>query len=126
LKPLAFPLLADENIHPDVIKGLAAQGTNIRSVAIEGLSGADDLEVLRHAHATGRVVVTHDSDFGTLAVRDGVPFIGIIHVRPGHIVPGHTIATLAAIATIDLDVKVPFIIVAERRDGNVRVRLRQL
>ncbi len=81
--PLAFPLLADENIHPDVVAGLRAQGKNITTVGEERLIGRSDLEVLRHAHSGGRVVVTHDGDFGTLAVLRGEPFTGVIYLRRG-------------------------------------------
>ena len=35
MKPLDFPLLADENIHPDVISYLRQQECDVRSVVID-------------------------------------------------------------------------------------------
>jgi predicted nuclease of predicted toxin-antitoxin system len=87
MKALDFPLLADENIHPDVVRELSRQGKDVRSVVASGLTGRPDAEILRHAHAEGRVVLTHDSDFGTIIYRSGQPFTGIIYLRPGHISP---------------------------------------
>ncbi|NOY91621.1 MAG: hypothetical protein GXP55_10510 [Deltaproteobacteria bacterium] len=67
MNPLEFPLLADENIHPEVVRALAALGKNVVSVLDEGLGGHSDRDVLAKAIETGRVVLTHDSDFGALA-----------------------------------------------------------
>jgi len=124
MKPLDFPLLADENIHPGVIEALRAAGGDLRSILTEGLAGKEDREILRHAHARGCVVLTHDSDFGTLAIREGEPYTGIIYVRPGHIAPKFVLEILEAVRTIPVDSNPPFVIVAERREQHVRVRVR--
>jgi predicted nuclease of predicted toxin-antitoxin system len=79
LKPLDFPLLSDENIHPDVVSALIAQGRDVRTVRDEELLGHGGLEIIRRAHASGRAVLTHDADFGMLAVQAGEPFTGIIY-----------------------------------------------
>jgi predicted nuclease of predicted toxin-antitoxin system len=126
VNPLAFPLLADENIHPDVIAFLRQQGYDIQSVVEEGLVGQSDLDVLQSAHRQGRVVLTHDSDFGTLVVAREEPFSGIIYLRPGHIRPTFTIQTLETLAAQSLDVMTPFIVVAERREDSVQVRVRRM
>ena len=126
MKPLDFPLLADENIHPDVISYLRQQECDVRSIVEEGRFGSSDRSVLRKAYAEGRVVLTHDSDFGTLVITQDEPFIGIIYLRPGHIRAEFTVQTLRAIDAQPLDVQPPFIIVAEQRDGTVRIRTRQL
>jgi predicted nuclease of predicted toxin-antitoxin system len=123
MKPLDWPLLADENIHADVVSGLVARGKDVRSIR-ERAFGLDDREVLRMAHAEGRVVLTHDADFGTLAVRDGEPHTGIVYLRPGHIAPTFVLEMLAAIETADLNVHGGFILVAERKADQVRIRLR--
>jgi predicted nuclease of predicted toxin-antitoxin system len=72
VKPSALPLLADENVHPEVVTSLRAQGRGVVTVVELGLIGAADIIVLRRAHADGRVVLTHDADFGALAVHAGV------------------------------------------------------
>lgn len=125
MNPLAFPLLADENIHPEVIAFLSEQGCDVRSIAEQGAFGQSDLAILRAAHVDGRVVLTHDGDFGMLAVAQGVPFTGVVYLRPGHIRAEFTIQTVETLAAQPLDVRPPFIVVAEQRAQIVHVRIRQ-
>ena len=126
MNPLSFLLLADENIHPAVVHFLRQQRYDVWSVVGQGLIGQGDEEVLRAGYDNGRVVLTHDSDFGTLAVAQNRPIVGIIYLRPGHIQPEFTIGTLETIARQSLDVSPPFIIVAERKGQTVRIRVREL
>lgn len=124
MKPLDLPLLTDENIHPGVVDGLRSRGKDVRTVEDEQLRGSDDLTILRRAHSSGRVVVTHDSDFGRLAVQAGEPYTGIIFLRPGHISPDFVLGALAALEAASITVTTPFIAVVERKDDQVRVRVR--
>ena len=124
MRPLDFPLLADENIHPEVIRSLIQEGNDVTSVIEEGLVGQADTVILRRAHAQHRAVVTHDGDFGTLATRRGEPFTGIIYLRPGHISAAFVLGILKAIASTTTEVEPPFIVVAERRGEMVKVRIR--
>ena len=124
MKPLELPLLADENIHPRVVQALREQGKDVSTVLEVGLSGRPDTEVLEKARGDGRVVVTHDGDFGRLAVSAGQGHAGIVYLRPGHIDPTMVLQSLDAIErTIDA-VDPGFIIVAEHRAATVRIRLR--
>jgi predicted nuclease of predicted toxin-antitoxin system len=118
--------LADENIHPEVIEFLRSRQVEITTVAEAGLQSAGDQEILRTAFESGRVVLTQDRDFGTLALAAGQPVIGIIYLRPGHMLPAFTIGTLEAIFGSALDPRPPFLLVASRRADTVRLRLRQL
>ena len=124
MKPLAFPLLADENIHGDVVKALIAEGRDVLSVCALGLVSRPDVEIIRRAHADGRVVLSHDSDFGKLVIQDGEPFTGIVYLRPGHISAQFVLEILTAIDKAALDVTPPFLLVAERKMDTVRIRLR--
>lgn len=126
MRPLEYPLLLDENIHPAVASGLVALGCDVVTVASRDAAGATDEEVLAIANAEGRVVVTHDSDFGTLTVRGGRDVVGIIYLRPGHINPGIVLQMLAVVNEVDAVAEPPFIVVAERKEREVRVRLRQI
>ena len=72
--PLDFPLLTDENIAPDVVAGLRARGLDLRTAWDEQLIGRPDVEILEHASAHGRVVLTHDLAFGRSAMRVGTSF----------------------------------------------------
>lgn len=126
MRVLDFPLLADENLHPGVVKGLRTRGRDIRTVHDEGLQGGEDLAILRRASHQGRVVLTHDGDFGILAIRGGAPVVGIIYLRPGHISPMVTLEMLDAVNTELAEVKPPFLAVAQRARRTIRVRIRQL
>jgi predicted nuclease of predicted toxin-antitoxin system len=124
MKPLDFPLLTDENIHPEVIRSLIQEGKDVTSVLREGLAGQADVHILRQAHAQHRAVLTHDGDFGTLAIGRGEPFTGIIYLRPGHISATFVLETLKAIASTTTEVEPPFIVVAERKGEMVKIRIR--
>jgi predicted nuclease of predicted toxin-antitoxin system len=124
MSPLDFDLLADENIHPDVVTFLRERGNDIQTAVDEGLGGQSDAVLLRHAHEAGRVILTHDSDFGTLVITQGEPFAGIIYLRPGHIRAEFTIETLKTLANSSIDVQPPFIIVAKRTGQTVQIRAR--
>jgi predicted nuclease of predicted toxin-antitoxin system len=124
MRPLDFPLLADENIRGEVVEALAASGKTATTVRAEGLAGRPDHEILSYAHARLWVVLTHDSDFGFLAIRKGLPYTGIIYLRPGHISPAYVLETLAALEKLPLDVVPPFLVVAHRRERVVRVKIR--
>lgn len=125
MNPLDLPLLADENIHPEVVAYLRHERVDITSIAEQGRFGLPDSRVLRQASKAGRVVLTHDSDFGGLVLM-GAEFTGILYLRPGHIRPEFTIQTLKAIREQEFDVRPPFIVVAERSGDRVKIRVRQL
>ena len=126
MKPLQFPLLLDENIHPAVARLLSERGCAVTTASEAGLLGAPDVAVLAFALDHGQVVVTHDSDFGTLAVRTGRALIGVVYLRPGHIDPHVVLGMLDAVDAVDVEPAPPFIVVAVRKDGGVRVRVREL
>lgn len=55
-----------------MIRALRDRGHDVLSVK-ESLRGTSDQQILAHAQAGQRVVVTHDKDFGELAFRCGLP-----------------------------------------------------
>ena len=126
MKALDAPLLADENIQGEVVAVLRKRGLDVVTVDEMGLRGQDDQAVIAAAFATGRVVLTHDADFGMLAILRGSPVIGILYLRHGHIRPSYVLGMLDTLASADIDVDPPFIVVVQRRDDDVRVRFRTL
>jgi len=118
--------LTDENIHADVVAFLRGEGCDVLDVKESGLVGLDDLPLIQRAFAEQRVVLTHDSDFGKLAVAVGEPMIGIVYLRPGHILGAYTVDTIRTLFAQQLLLTPPFVVVAWRRDGTVGIRVRNL
>ena len=121
-----FGVLTDENIDPDVVQWLIDSGFDVLDVCRAGLQGTTDAELLRQSVAENRVIVTHDADFGTLAVLQGERAIGLVYLRPGHIDPRFTIGTLTSLLAADPDVTPPFVLVARRTGDRVAIRIRTL
>ena len=121
-----FPLLTDENIHPEIVKSLRKGGSDVLDVKESRLIGSSDLILIRKAFQDRRVVLTHDSDFGQLAVAALEPVIGIVYLRPGHFDPDFTLDTLTTLFDQVQEIEPPFILVAERAAHRVKIRIRKL
>lgn len=121
-----FPLLLDQNLPDATLDDLHRKGEDVRSLAQEGLSGADDQPILERAFQTGRVVVTQDRDFGRLALAEGQPLIGVVYLRPGTLSAHAIVRSLALLVPHLVDIGPPFIAVVDHRSGQPRIRLRQL
>ena len=124
MNPLDFALVADENIAPELVAALRERRIDVCTLRELGLSGAEDVEILSWAHPANRVVLTHDADFGLLAVRREVPFIGVIFLRPGHIKTSFSLEALDTLRSAAVDVDPPFLIVVERKQNRILIRLR--
>jgi len=74
-------ILTDENISPRVVLFLREKGIDVVDVKEKGWQGADDTVLMAVALEEKRFILTHDSDFGTLAINEGVPCCGIIYLR---------------------------------------------
>jgi predicted nuclease of predicted toxin-antitoxin system len=59
-------LLLDNNLSPSIVAGLRDAGHEARHVREIGLAAADDVTVLAEAGSTGAVLISSDTDFGTL------------------------------------------------------------
>lgn len=121
-----FPLLTDQNIHPDVVAFLAAEGFDVVDIAQAGMIGATDAEILAHAASQGRIVLTHDADFGSLTIPQGLPFVGIVYLRPGHVGPQPTIDSIQQLLLADPDLQPPVLVVVKRTSNTVTIRIRQV
>ena len=121
-----FGLLTDENLDPTVVQWLIDAGFDVLDVCRACLRGSTDAQLMVRAAAENRVIVTHDADFGTLAILQGEPVVGIVFLRPGHIDPQFTIGTLTSVMTTDPEVTPPFILVARRKGDQVAIRIRGL
>ena len=78
---MTLRLLADENIPASLIRALRSlEGVEVLSI-IEDHRGVSDEEVLDIARHEGALIVTADTDFGTLAVAGGHEAPGVLLLR---------------------------------------------
>jgi len=114
------PLVADMDIAAPVVHFLRAQGVDVLSAREEGWGDLTDSQILARAHAMTRFVLTHDSDFGTLAVHRGEAITGIVYLRPGGRPPAEVMADVQALMAAEIDWTPP--IIAVYRAGRLRIR----
>ncbi len=125
MKLLDCKFFADENIQRPVVDYLKQIGVNVFDVNENGLGGSSDTILLEMANQEQRIVLTHDSDFGTLTIVNKQPFFGIIYLKPGHIEPQYTIDSVKAVLAIEHFVT-PSIITVRNTGTQIRVRVRQM
>ena len=119
-----FQLFADENLLRGIVGFLRDESFNVEWVIEEGLEGSKDIELMPIAFEEGRVIITQDSDFGTLAFTKGEPYIGIIYLRPGHYPSDKHIESLSVLLSENPDLHPPFIITIYNSGSSIRIRIR--
>jgi len=118
--------LTDENIHPDIVEFLRGVGCEMLDVKGARLYGGEDVLLIRRSHAEQRIILTHDSDFGTHAISGSEPTVGTVYLRPGHILPEFTIGTIRASFDQELNLIPPFFVVARRSGHRMGIRAAHL
>ena len=78
MKFRSLKMLADENISPKAVSFLRQEGIDILDTKEEKWHGKNDEYLLEKAYSDNRFILTHDSDFGTLAVNERKNYYGII------------------------------------------------
>jgi predicted nuclease of predicted toxin-antitoxin system len=121
-----YKLLTDENIDPTIVAFLRQRGFDVTDVKENGWFGMKDINLMPLAYQEQRVIVTHDSDFGTIIFTKGEPFVGVLYLRPGHFDASPHIQSLDALLTGNLYIQAPFIVIAENTGAAVKIRLRQM
>ena len=114
------PLVADMDIAVPVVHFLQRQGVDVLSAREEGWGNLTDSQILARAHAMTRFVLTHDADFGTLAVHRGEAITGILYLRPGGRPPAEVVADVQALMEAEIDWTPP--VIAVYRAGRLRLR----
>lgn len=92
-------LLLDNNLSPKLVSLLAEAGHDVRHVRNHGLAGADDPTVLAFAADTGRVLISADTDFGTLLASAHAAAPSFVLVRRAS---GRRVSDLAALIVDNL------------------------
>ncbi len=109
------PLVVDMNISDFIIEFLREQGIDVMTAREENWHRYEDRDILRKAHEMNRFVLTHDSDFSTLAVLENQSITGIIHLRPGsgNLPREKVIADLQVLLNAKIDWTPPLIVVCQ-------------
>jgi len=98
--------LIDMPLSPGLAQWLLDQGHDAVHAADIGLARATDADIMAHAKADGRIVVTADLDYPRLLALSNADSPAIILFRGGDWSEGHAVdrllATLASIAESDL------------------------
>ncbi len=122
MKLSQIKLLADENISPKVVAGLRQAGVDVLDTKEQKLDGTDDETLMNIAYQEDRFVLTHDSDFGTLAINQGKPCYGILYLRLKNLKPANVSQVCAGLFQKDLEINPHSIWVIEE----TRIRIRRL
>lgn len=123
LKDCCF--LADENIHPDLVKYFKLKNYDIKTVGELNLAGKSDPLIIEESFKSDRIILTHDSDFGTLGIARKNSFKGIIYIRPGHINGKFIVEIVDTLFLQDIDIIQGTIIVVQRNNDSIKIRVRR-
>lgn len=115
-------LLIDANLSPRVAATLVEAGHDAVHVSEVGLLSADDTTIAALASTQRRIVVTSDSDFGTILARTGGASPSVVLLRHLNDTPPERQAELvqAALAASSDDLAVGAIVTVSK--GRLRVR----
>jgi predicted nuclease of predicted toxin-antitoxin system len=121
MKFCSLKILADENISPRVVSFLRQKGTDVIDTKEEKWHGKDDGYLLEKAFRDNRFILTHDSDFGNLAVKEGKSYYGIIYLRLKIPKVSNVIRVIEKLLSVDIELCPGNLIVVD--DSRIRIRL---
>ena len=120
MKFSSLRILADENVSPRVVAFLRQIGLDVSDVKEKGWQGTEDKHLVAIAREEKRFILTHDSDFGTLSINEGVPCYGIIYMRLHNLKISNVITVFQKLFLIEKDIEEGALIVVE--DTRIRIR----
>ncbi len=120
MKISSLKFLTDENISPRIVSFLRKKGIDVVDVKEKGWHGNEDKYLMEIANKGKRFILTHDTDFGTLAINEGVPCYGIIYMRFRNLKVSNVINILDKLLMVDKDIPEGSVIVVE--DTRLRIR----
>jgi len=99
MNPVILRWLADENFPVPAFRALAQAGWDITHIGFFA-GGAPDTAVLHYAIAENRVILTFDSDYGTLIFKDGYRPPGVVYFRLTDYLPEEPAELLIAMLAV--------------------------
>ena len=112
--------LTDENISPRVVAFLRERGDDVLDVKEHGWQGKSDVFLLRKAWKAQRVILTHDRDFGTLAIDQHEPCYGVLYLRLRDQRAPSAIAALDRFFGAKISIRSGMLIVIQESQARVR------
>jgi len=113
-------ILTDENISPKVVKFIKEQGIDVLDTKEQNWHGKEDEELLKIAFRERRFILTHDSDFGTLAINGRKEYYGFIYFRLKNVNPRNIIKICKHLLNLNPEIFPGSILVVE--EARVRIR----
>lgn len=113
-------ILTDENVSPKVVSWLREKGLDVIDTKEENWHGQEDELLLEKAYMQNRFVLTHDSDFGTLAINEGKKYYGIIYLKLKNMKPLNLIKIIEKFFLLDIDFSCGTLIVIDK--AKIRIR----
>lgn len=117
-------LLLDNNLSLKLVEPLVAAGHDVAHVGDHAMASADDPSVLALALETRRVLVSADSDFGTLPARTNATCPSFVLVRRliGRRVPELASVLIENLPLVEDDLEAGAVVVL----GDAKLRIRRL
>lgn len=120
MKINSLKFLTDESVSPKVVSYLRKKGVDVIDVKEKGWHGTEDKFLMGIAYTEKRFILTHDSDFGTLAIGEGVPCYGIIYLRLKDLRVENVKTVMQKLFVMEADIPERSMIVIE--DKRLRIR----
>ena len=120
MRPSALRFLTDENVSPRLVAFLRGRGHDVLDVKERGWHGTTDVSLLRTAARSRRIVISHDRDFGTLAINQRQPCYGVLYLRLRDQRPRNAIRVVREFLERDLDLRPGTLIVLQESQARIR------
>jgi len=119
---VSLRLVVDVNLSPAWVDALMDAGWDAVHWTTVGDPRAPDQEIMAWAREHGRIVFTHDLDFGTLLALTGASGPSVIQVRALDVLPDHLAPiVLAALRQHSVDLEAGALLVID--ESKLRVRI---
>src|SRR5438270_11109405 len=119
---MSVQLVIDMNLSVEWVAELSKHGWSAVHWSTVGDPAAEDAEIMAWALANGRVVFTHDLDFGTMLALTHAAGPSVFQVREQNVLPDHLAPlVIAALRQHDGALAAGALVVVEEKKSRVRV-----